>query len=82
MFLEWRFEMLVLSRKVRQRIYLGDNIVVEIRRITGNRVTLALDAPGNVRILRGELREQELRAETNSASTPRASGKSKNQPAS
>ena len=47
--------MLVLSRKVGERIHVGDNIVLEIRRIAGNRVTVALDAPRNVRILRGEL---------------------------
>ena len=47
--------MLVLSRKVGERIHVGENIVLEIRRIAGNRVTLALDAPRNVRILRGEL---------------------------
>ena len=47
--------MLVLSRKVGERIHVGDNITLEIRRIAGNRVTLALDAPRNVRILRGEL---------------------------
>ena len=49
--------MLVLSRKVGERIHVGDNIVLEIRRITGNRVTLALDAPRDVRILRGELEQ-------------------------
>ena len=47
--------MLVLSRKVGERIHVGDDIVLEIRRIAGNRVTLALDAPRSVRILRGEL---------------------------
>jgi carbon storage regulator CsrA len=49
--------MLVLSRKVGERIHVGDNIVLEIRRIAGNRVTLALDAPRTVRILRGELEQ-------------------------
>jgi len=47
--------MLVLSRKVGERIHVGDNIVLEIRRIAGNRVTVALEAPRDVRILRGEL---------------------------
>jgi carbon storage regulator CsrA len=47
--------MLVLSRKVGERIHVGDDIVLEIRRIAGNRVTLALAAPRSVRILRGEL---------------------------
>src|SRR3990172_12745555 len=49
------FDMLVLSRKVGERIHVGDDVVLEIRRIAGNRVTLALDAPRYVRILRGEL---------------------------
>jgi carbon storage regulator len=40
---------------VGERIHVGDNIVLEIRRIAGNRVTLALEAPRDVRILRGEL---------------------------
>lgn len=62
--------MLVLSRKVGERIHVGDNIILEIRRIAGNRVTLALDAPRNVRILRGEL---ERAAREFNASSPAAS---------
>jgi carbon storage regulator len=49
--------MLVLSRKTGERIHIGENITIEIRRVAGNRVTLALDAPRTVRILRGELNE-------------------------
>ena len=56
--------MLVLSRKVGERIHVGDNIVLEIRRIAGNRVTLALDAPREVRILRGELEPAARQFET------------------
>jgi len=47
--------MLVLSRKVGETIHIGDDILLEVRRIAGNRVTLALKAPRQVRILRGEL---------------------------
>lgn len=49
--------MLVLSRKAGQKIHIGDDIVIEIRRIAGNRVTVALEAPRDKRILRGELQE-------------------------
>lgn len=49
--------MLVLSRKIGERIHIGEDITVEIRRVAGNRVTLALDAPRSVRILRGELNQ-------------------------
>jgi|GEM_PF-1350751 len=49
--------MLVLSRKVGERIHVGNDVFVEVRRVAGNRVTLAISAPKNVRILRGELME-------------------------
>ena len=66
--------MLVLSRKVGERIHVGNDIVLEVRRISGNRVTLALDAPRDVRILRGELekaaREFEEPIETQTHPSP------------
>ncbi|MBX3424427.1 MAG: carbon storage regulator [Pirellulales bacterium] len=49
--------MLVLSRKVGERIHVGNGIVVEVRRVAGNRVTIAVEAPRDMRILRGELFE-------------------------
>ena len=47
--------MLVLSRKVGERIQIGDDIVVTITAIKGNRVQLGIDASHDVSILRGEL---------------------------
>lgn len=47
--------MLVLSRKVGQELTIGDSVRITVTRISGNRVTLGVAAPGNVRILRGEL---------------------------
>jgi carbon storage regulator len=55
--------MLVLSRKIGEKIHVGSDITIEVRRVAGNRVTLAVDAPRNVRILRGELREAALEFE-------------------
>lgn len=49
--------MLVLSRKVGERIHIGDDVFVEVRRVSGNRVTLAVNAPRAIRVLRGELLE-------------------------
>ncbi len=48
--------MLVLSRKIGEKIHIGEDITIEVRRVAGNRVTLALDAPKHIRILRGELK--------------------------
>ena len=47
--------MLVLSRKVGQEIVVGDNVRIIINKVSGNRVTLGVEAPDHVRILRGEL---------------------------
>jgi carbon storage regulator len=47
--------MLVLSRKESQKVIIGGNIVVTINRISGNRITLGIEAPKDVRVVRGEL---------------------------
>ena len=49
--------MLVLTRKAGEELVIGDNIRVVVNRVAGNRVTLGLVAPQDVRIVRGELRE-------------------------
>lgn len=47
--------MLVLSRKEGEKLVIGDNISVVVTRVAGNRVTLGIEAPADVRIVRGEL---------------------------
>jgi carbon storage regulator len=47
--------MLVLSRRESQRIQLGESIVVTVVRVNGDRVRLGIEAPGSIRVLRGEL---------------------------
>ena len=50
--------MLVLSRKVGERIQIGDDIELIVTAINGNRVQLGIAAPRSVRITRGELQEK------------------------
>ena len=47
--------MLVLSRKQGEQLLIGDDIVLTVNRISGNRVAIGIDAPRDVRIVRGEL---------------------------
>ena len=56
--------MLVLSRKVGERIVIGENITLVVKRVAGHRVTLGIDAPESVHVVRGELKpiEREERA--------------------
>ena len=58
--------MLVLSRKERQRILLGDNITVTIVRLTGDQVRLGIDAPRDIRVLREELEPHDERKDQKS----------------
>jgi carbon storage regulator len=59
--------MLVLSRKEGEQLMIGDDIVVTINRISGNRVAIGIDAPRNVRIVRGELQRNETVAGSSAA---------------
>jgi len=47
--------MLVLSRKTGERIRIGENITIVVNRVVGSRVSVGIEAPSNVRIVRGEL---------------------------
>ncbi len=53
--------MLVLSRKVGDKLVIDGNITVEVVKIQGNRISLGIVAPANVKILRGELTEQQAK---------------------
>jgi carbon storage regulator len=48
--------MLILRRKVGEKIVIGDGITVVVNRVSGGRVTLGIEAPTDVHIVRGELR--------------------------
>jgi carbon storage regulator len=50
--------MLVLSRKIGDSIQIDDQITVVVKKISGNRVTLGIEAPKHFRIKRSELPPQ------------------------
>lgn len=52
--------MLVFRRKQRDQIVIDGNIVITIMNIRGSRVSLGIEAPPGVRILRSELRPHEV----------------------
>jgi carbon storage regulator len=47
--------MLVLTRQPREKIVIGDSIILTVAEVQGDRVRLGIDAPAQVRIRRGEL---------------------------
>jgi carbon storage regulator len=58
--------MLVLGRKTDESVMIGDEIIVTVLAVEGDRIKLGIQAPPHVRILRQELyesvKEENLRA--------------------
>ncbi|WP_196598635.1 carbon storage regulator CsrA [Pectinatus frisingensis] len=59
--------MLVLTRHPGQYITIGDDIVIHISDVQGANVRMAIDAPRNVKIYRGEIYEAILEENKKSA---------------
>ena len=55
--------MLVLSRKIGERIWIGDDISVTVVRITGGGVRLGIEAPPELPVVREELKNKILEME-------------------
>lgn len=47
--------MLVLTRKLNQKIHIGEDVILTILEIRGNRIRVGIEAPNDVRVLRAEL---------------------------
>jgi carbon storage regulator len=53
------FEMLILKRKATEVIVINDDIVVTIIKVSGGAVKIAIEAPREIPIRRGELPAKE-----------------------
>ncbi len=63
--------MLVLSRKVGERIWIGENISVTVVRITGGGVRIGIEAPSELPVVREELKTKIEEADGSVPSTIR-----------
>ena len=59
--------MLILSRKLDEKIVIGDNIIVTIVAVSGDTIKLGIDAPREVKVYRAEVYEEILRANIEAA---------------
>ncbi len=51
--------MLVLTRKANEQILIGDDIKITLVRVRGNSVRIGIEAPREVRVVRGELADRD-----------------------
>ena len=70
--------MLVLTRKLQETIKIGDQVTIHILKVKGNTVRLGIDAPRQIRVMRGELADKEAAADEQlAAKTPVAPGENR-----
>ncbi len=65
--------MLILTRRVGERLMIGDDIQVTVLGVKGNQVRIGVHAPDNVSVHREEIYER-VRAEKESARLVNAAG--------
>lgn len=51
--------MLILTRTLKEKVIIGDDIIVTVLKINGRFVTLGFEAPKNIKIIRAELRKKD-----------------------
>ena len=61
--------MLALTRKVGERIVIGDDIVVTVVSVKGDSIRVTIDAPKEIKIYRGEIYDA-IVAENKQAAVP------------
>lgn len=66
--------MLVLSRKRDERIVIGDNIVITVVEVRGDKVRLGIEAPSEVPVHRQEVIDAMRRDSDHQAKMPPAAG--------
>ena len=59
--------MLILSRKINEKVVIGDDITVSIIEVRGDQVRLGIDAPKKVKVFRQEVFDA-IKAENRAAS--------------
>jgi carbon storage regulator len=62
--------MLVLTRRIGERVVIDDQIVIEVLQVKGNRIRLGIQAPSGYSILREELVSQPNKEESREPELP------------
>jgi carbon storage regulator len=69
--------MLVLTRKVGEKITIGDNITITVLEISGGRIRFGIEAPRDVPILRAEIAPEQKDKHVAAAKKAKAAARAK-----
>ncbi|PTB82873.1 hypothetical protein C9933_00305 [Methylophaga nitratireducenticrescens] len=58
--------MRIITRRIGERLVIGDDIVIEVTGVKGNQVSIGIDAPADTRVDREEIRKRILAEQSHS----------------
>lgn len=59
--------MLILSRKLDEKVVIGDNIIITVVAVSGETVKLGVEAPRDIKVYRAEVYEEIMKANIEAA---------------
>ena len=65
--------MLVVSRKIGERILIGEKIAITVVKVSGGAVRIGVEAPAELAVMREELAAEILKAEQDAMDSPELS---------
>lgn len=51
--------MLVLSRFINEKIYIGEDVVIQVVSVRGDKVKIGVEAPADIKVMRAELVDEQ-----------------------
>lgn len=51
--------MLVLSRFINEKIYIGNDVVIQVVSVRGDKVKIGVEAPADIKVMRAELVDEQ-----------------------
>ena len=53
--------MLILTRRIGEKIVIGDNVLITVMAAKGNQIRIGIDAPRNIAVYRNEIHQRILK---------------------